>query len=64
MAGKKTQGLAPPTASAARSRGMACSLWQDKTEQMRIEIVVFDGFDALDVVAPPKGLKPLAPLEP
>jgi transcriptional regulator GlxA family with amidase domain len=31
---------------------MACSLWQDKTEQMRIEIVVFDGFDALDVVAP------------
>jgi transcriptional regulator GlxA family with amidase domain len=31
---------------------MACSLGQDKTVQMRIEIVVFDGFDALDVVAP------------
>jgi transcriptional regulator GlxA family with amidase domain len=31
---------------------MACSLWQGNTEQMRIEIVVFDGFDALDVVAP------------
>jgi transcriptional regulator GlxA family with amidase domain len=31
---------------------MACSLGQDKTEQMRIEIVVFEGFDALDVVAP------------
>jgi transcriptional regulator GlxA family with amidase domain len=31
---------------------MACSLGQDNTEQMRIEIVVFEGFDALDVVAP------------